>query len=77
MKGIHPFGYNYYCEAPIQFTITDFAGRLIRDNTLANETVTGKQTFTIPLDEMQLAPGIYIVRVKTGTTEFQRKLIVQ
>ncbi len=63
-------------EAPVQLTVTDFTGRIIRQIILTNEAALGKQTFTVPLDGMQLATGIYIVRVKTGTTEFQQKLIV-
>jgi hypothetical protein len=64
-------------EAQVQLSIVDCYGRLIHATTLADKTIAGKQTFTVSLDELQLAPGIYIVRVNTGTNEFQRKLIVE
>ncbi len=64
-------------EAPVELSVIDFTGRVMKQSTLTDNAVPGKQTFTVPLGELQLAPGVYMVRVKTGNSEFQRKLIVQ
>jgi pimeloyl-ACP methyl ester carboxylesterase len=64
-------------EVPVQLTVVDFSGRLVQQVMLTPRSTTGKQSYALPLDPLQLSPGMYLVRVQAGGEEFRQKLIVQ